>query len=65
MESCTARWVFRTWTRGLLVEGFEELSTLITLYNYPNYMEHLERLGYTKDIDWWISVYRSAGANEN
>ena len=37
---------------GMLVEGFEETSTLGALYNYPYYQQHIERLGYTKDIDW-------------
>lgn len=37
---------------GMLVEGFEELSTMATIYNYPYYPKHLERLGYTKDSDW-------------
>ena len=37
---------------GMLVEGFEELGTLATIYNYPYYPVHLERLGYVKDVDW-------------
>ncbi len=37
---------------GMLVEGFDELSTLATIYNYPYYPQHMEKLGYTKDIDW-------------
>jgi len=37
---------------GMLVEGFEELGTMITIYNYPYYPEHLEKLGYRKDADW-------------
>ena len=37
---------------GMLVEGFNELGTLVTIYNYPYYVEHLEKLGYVKDIDW-------------
>jgi GNAT superfamily N-acetyltransferase len=37
---------------GLLIEGFNELATLATIYNYPYYQMHLERLGYAKDIDW-------------
>lgn len=37
---------------GMLVEGFEELGTMSTLYNYPYYPKHLERLGYVKDADW-------------
>lgn len=37
---------------GMLVEGFEELGTIATIYNYPYYPKHLEKYGYTKDIDW-------------
>lgn len=37
---------------GMLIEGFEELSTMATIYNYPYYPEHLERLGYRKESDW-------------
>lgn len=37
---------------GMLVEGFDKISTLITIYNYPYYANHVERLGYAKDQDW-------------
>lgn len=37
---------------GTLVEGFEEISTLGAIYNYPYYPAHIEALGYTKDTDW-------------
>lgn len=37
---------------GMLVEGFGELATIATIYNYPYYPRHLERLGYQKDVDW-------------
>lgn len=37
---------------GMLVEGFGELSTMATIYNYPYYPEHMEALGYQKDSDW-------------
>lgn len=37
---------------GLLIEGFEELNTMATLYNYPYYIEHYEKLGLKKDADW-------------
>lgn len=37
---------------GMLVEGFEEISTQAVLYNFPYYPVHLERLGYRKDVDW-------------
>ena len=37
---------------GLLVSGFENLGSLTTLYNFPYYQEHLEKLNYVKDADW-------------
>ncbi len=37
---------------GLLVEGFDKPGTLATIYNYPYYPVHLEKLGYVKDIDF-------------
>ena len=37
---------------GLLVEGFENLPSITTLYNYPYYGTHLEQLGFCKDVDW-------------
>ena len=37
---------------GMLVEGFDEIGTQATIYNYPYYPLHLEKLGYVKDVDW-------------
>ncbi len=37
---------------GMLVEGFKEMTTLATIYNYSYYPEQLESLGYVKDVDW-------------
>ena len=37
---------------GLLVEGFDEDATLVTLYNYPYYKTRLEEFGFEKDVDW-------------
>lgn len=37
---------------GMLVDGFDQLGTMATIYNYPYYPAHLERLGYVKDQDW-------------
>jgi GNAT superfamily N-acetyltransferase len=37
---------------GMLVEGFNELATLATIYNHPYYPKHMEKLGYVKDTDW-------------
>lgn len=39
-------------SEGLLIEGFEEESTLGNIYNYPYYPVHLENLNYQKDVDW-------------
>lgn len=38
--------------QGLLIKGFDEEDMFITLYHYPYYMEHIEALGYVKDVDW-------------
>ena len=37
---------------GMLVDGFEELGTMATIYNYDYYPRHLEKLGYQKEADW-------------
>jgi GNAT superfamily N-acetyltransferase len=38
---------------GMLVEGFDELATLATRHDPPYYSQHLEKLGYGKDVDWY------------
>lgn len=37
---------------GMLIGGYDQLSTMSTIYNYPYYSEHMEKLGYTKETDW-------------
>jgi N-acetylglutamate synthase-like GNAT family acetyltransferase len=37
---------------GMLIEGFDELSTLALIYNHPYYPVHLAEMGYVKDTDW-------------
>ena len=37
---------------GMLVEGFDQLSTMATIYNFPYYPEHMAKHGYEKDADW-------------
>lgn len=37
---------------GLLIEGFEYLAPLASLYNYPYYIKHLEDYGLKKENDW-------------
>lgn len=37
---------------GMLVDGFEYLNMFITIWNPKYYSEHLEELGFIKDVDW-------------
>ena len=37
---------------GLLIEGYEELNTMITWYHYPYQKEHLKKLGFSKLAEW-------------
>lgn len=37
---------------GCLIEGFDQLGTQATIYNYPYYPKHFDRLGFVKDVDW-------------
>jgi len=44
---------FTTFERqGILVKGYEELPTFAGVHNYPYYSEHLELLGYGKEIEY-------------
>ncbi len=37
---------------GMLVEGFHEMGGITTLYNHAYYPQHLEILGYQKELEW-------------
>lgn len=37
---------------GLLIEGFDQLSTFEEQYNYDYYQRLIENCGYGKDVDW-------------
>ena len=38
---------------GMLTYGFDQMGTMATIYNYPYYPQHIERLGgYEKDNDY-------------
>ncbi|MDE7330077.1 MAG: hypothetical protein K2N30_03125, partial [Clostridia bacterium] len=37
---------------GLLIEGFDQLSTFEEQYNYDYYQSLIENCGYQKDVDW-------------
>ena len=38
--------------QGLLIEGYECLAPMASLYNYPYYVRHLEAYGLGKEADW-------------
>lgn len=37
---------------GMLTYGFDELGTMATIYHYPYYPRHMERLGFRSDAEW-------------
>ena len=37
---------------GMLVDGYDRISTLALIYNHPYYPEHMRKLGYTKETGW-------------
>ena len=37
---------------GMLVEGFDRLSTMALIYNHPYYPEHMKAHGYVKETGW-------------
>ena len=49
---------------GMLVEGFEEPATFEQNYNFSYYKDHVEALGYRKEIDWTASRLYGAESPE-
>ncbi|MDY6367602.1 MAG: hypothetical protein SPL13_03690 [Clostridia bacterium] len=44
---------------GMLIEGFDQLSTYEEQYNYEYYQKLVENYGFTKEVDWWEhKIYR-------
>ena len=37
---------------GLLIEGYEYLAPVASLYNYPYYVDHMVAYGLEKEVDW-------------
>lgn len=37
---------------GLLLEGYEYLAPMASLYNYPYYVKHMDAYGLVKEADW-------------
>ncbi len=39
-------------TQGLLIEGFEHLPSVASVYHLPYYKDHFDKLGFEKENDW-------------
>ena len=37
---------------GMLVEDFDLMGSMISIYNPPYYPRHMEQMGYEKEVDW-------------
>ena len=37
---------------GMLVEDFDLMGSMIDIYNPPYYPQHMQQLGYKKEVDW-------------
>lgn len=37
---------------GMLIKGFDQIGTMATIYNHPYYPQYMERMGFTKAVDW-------------
>ncbi|NTV84912.1 MAG: hypothetical protein HGA23_11545, partial [Bacteroidales bacterium] len=38
-------------SEGMLIEGFNEMSSLSAIYNFPYYVDHMQKLGFSKSAD--------------
>ena len=46
---------------GVLTEGFDQIGTMITWYNYPYYKDHLETLHFVKEKEYIESIFSTQG----
>jgi hypothetical protein len=37
---------------GMLIEGYDRVGTMATIYNHPYYPEHMKKHGYVKETGW-------------
>ena len=37
---------------GMLIDGYDVLSTMALIYNFPYYNDHMAAMGFEKDADW-------------
>jgi hypothetical protein len=42
---------------GVLTYGFDQMGNMITWYNFPYYIDHLEKLGYTPEKEYIESIF--------
>lgn len=38
---------------GLLIKGYDKVGTMALIYNHPYYVDHIEAMGFAKEIDWY------------
>ncbi len=48
---------------GVLIEGFDQLSTAISWYSMPYYKEHFEKLGYKQEKVWQETIFSFDNVN--
>jgi GNAT superfamily N-acetyltransferase len=48
---------------GVLTEGFDQMGNMITWYNFPYYITHLEKLGYTPEKEYIESIFPFSNVN--
>jgi len=54
MESLTGPHGFTDFDpEGMLIEGFDELPTIVTIYNHSYYPQLTEKYGFEKDVDYF------------
>ena len=48
---------------GVLIEGFDEIGTMITWYNHPYYKDHYESLGFVKEKEYMENKFPAGNAD--
>lgn len=48
---------------GVLIDGFDQLGTMITWYNHPYYQSHYERLGFEPEKEYSESTFLASQAD--
>lgn len=48
---------------GVVTEGFEDIASMITWYNFPYYKDHLEQLGFVKEKEYLENKFSFSNIN--